>query len=346
MLRIDRTKRTLKKLDQQSLPDAELRERSDLQQMIRNSSADFFAEMGEKLLLIGEEVRPTDVVDDRIDLLAIDQEGAAVIIEIKRGSHKFHLLQALSYAAMVSKWPGDRILSEYRSLVSKTADEGTNDIEQFINADIETLNDSQRSQRVFLLAENFDYEVLVTAEWLSERYDVDVRCYRLGLSSDGAAAFLTCTCIYPPPELAEHAIRRKRELGKPSRWQNWDEALAALGNEVVAAFFRKEVASGRENSLLKRRLIYRVNRKRAWAVTARKERAYVWQEGRFKDDEKYWVKKIGTDAEVEPIKGGGALRFYLTSGCHFENFLDAVQRDLSAVEFLNSDDTADLETEE
>ena len=54
MIRIDRDKRTLKKLEQQSLPDLELRERSDLQQMIRTSSADFFAEMGEELLLIGE----------------------------------------------------------------------------------------------------------------------------------------------------------------------------------------------------------------------------------------------------------------------------------------------------
>ena len=343
MLRIDRDKRTLKKLDQQSMPDADLLERSDLQQMIRKSSSDFFAEMGEKLLLIGEEVRPTDFVDDRIDLLAIDQEGAGVIIEIKRGSHKFHLLQALSYAAMVSKWPQDRILTEYCSLVGKAADEGTDDIEQFLNVDIENLNGSQR---VFLLAENFDYEVLVTAEWLSESYDVDIRCYRLGLSSDGTAAFLTCTCIYPPPELAEHAIRRRREPGKPSRWQDWDTALAALGNDTVAAFFRKELAAGREYYLPKRILRYRVNGKRGWAVVARKEHAYVWQEARFKDDEKYWAKKIGADAHVQPVKGGRALRFFLTSERDFDNFLDAVQRDLVAVEFHNSGDLADLETEE
>ena len=37
MLRMDRTQRTLKKLEQQSFPDLEIRERSDLQQMIRTS---------------------------------------------------------------------------------------------------------------------------------------------------------------------------------------------------------------------------------------------------------------------------------------------------------------------
>ena len=42
--------------------------------------------MGEALLLLGEEVKPDSFVDDRIDLLALDQQGASVIIELKRGS--------------------------------------------------------------------------------------------------------------------------------------------------------------------------------------------------------------------------------------------------------------------
>ena len=69
MLRVDRKSRTLSQLNSRSLPDAGWKEREDLQQMIRNSPDAFFDEMGEKLLLIGEEIRPTDFVDDRIDLL-------------------------------------------------------------------------------------------------------------------------------------------------------------------------------------------------------------------------------------------------------------------------------------
>lgn len=72
MLRIDRQAKTLKRLEQRQLPQTGLKERYDIQQMILNSPDDCFAEMGEPLLVLGQEVRPTDFVDDRIDLLAID----------------------------------------------------------------------------------------------------------------------------------------------------------------------------------------------------------------------------------------------------------------------------------
>ena len=75
MLRIDRAQKTLTLLDQHRLPEAGLKERDDIQAMIRQSPDAFFAGMGESLLLVGEEVRPTHFVEDRIDLLAIDQQG-------------------------------------------------------------------------------------------------------------------------------------------------------------------------------------------------------------------------------------------------------------------------------
>ena len=43
---------------------------------------------------------------------------------------------------------------------------------------------------------------------------------------------------------------------------------------------------------------------------------------------KYWVKKIGDRAHVQPVKDGRASRFYLTSEKDFQKFLDAVSREL------------------
>jgi hypothetical protein len=58
MLRVNRTKKELVKLEKRTLPDLGLTEPYDLQQMIRNSPEAFFAEMEETLLLLGEEIRP------------------------------------------------------------------------------------------------------------------------------------------------------------------------------------------------------------------------------------------------------------------------------------------------
>ena len=341
MLKVNRAKKKLVKLEKRSLPDSGLTEPYDLQQMIRNSPDAFFEEMDEKLLLIGEEVRPAEFVEDRIDLLAVDQQGSLVIIELKRGSHKLHLLQALAYASMVSKWERDRIVAERQRFAGLSEDEAEGEIDDFLLQDAGSLNDSQR---IILVAEDFEYEVLVTAEWLSEVYGLDIRCHRLALSVQDDSEFLTCSCIYPPPEIAQHARRRSRRgdtVNVP--WANWDEALSKISNEAVVAFFRRELAQGRENNLGHRDLFYKVSDRRMFFVGARRNGAYVWQYRRFPDDEQYWTKKIGQDADVEPVNDGKALRFHLSSAKDFEEFLNAANGYLQTVKF--SDEEAGDETE-
>lgn len=331
MLRIDRENKKFTKLQKHGMSEAGITEKNDLQEMIKSAPSEFFQEMGEKLLLIGDEVRPADFVEDRIDLLAIDQQGSLVVIELKRGSHKLHLLQALAYASMVSKWEQDRIIAERQRLAGLSEEEVEEEVEQFLVQDVANLNDSQR---IILIAEDFDYEVLVTAEWLSEIYDVDIRCYRLALSVEGKAEFLTCTCIYPPPEITQHARRRGRR-GETSkiRWSDWDEALSKINNQTVVEFFRKELETGRENYLRRRALYYRFDGRRMFFVGARKNSVYVWQYRRFLDDKTYWTKKIGTHLDVEPVKNRKALRFHLAKAKDFEHFIDAINGDLQSVKF-------------
>jgi len=344
MLRIERNGKKLIKLESRKLPDQGITEAYDLQKMIRNSPDAFCEEMGEKLLLIGEEVRPVTFVEDRIDLLAVDQQGALVVIELKRGSHKLQLLQALAYAGMVSKWEHEQIVAGRQRFASLSEEEAEEEIEKFLLEDMANLNDSQR---IILIAEDFEYEVLVTAEWLTETYGLDVRCHRIALSVQGDMEFLTCTCIYPPPEIAEHARKRGRKggAGEP-KWADWDEALGKINNKAVVGFFRQELTQGRENHLGYRDLFFRINDRRRFSVGARKSSAYVWQYRRFPDDEKYWAEKIGPHLDVEPVKEGKALRFHLSSAKDFETFRDAVNGDLRDVKFSDEGTTDDAENEE
>jgi Rad3-related DNA helicase len=209
MLRLNRETKAFAQLPQRKLSEAGILERHDLQAMIAASPEAFFAELGEEnIRFLAQEIRPDDLVDDRIDLLGADENGAAVIIELKRGHHRMHLLQALSYAGMLSKLDSARFIERVAQFADKSASEIEETLDEFVEGLSAAIN---KSQRIVLIAEDFDYSVLITAEWLYEKYNVDVRCYRLRLSGDQAAEFLTCERVYPPAELTKQATR-VREL--------------------------------------------------------------------------------------------------------------------------------------
>lgn len=230
MLKIDRKQRNLTPLETPKLAEAAISEQYDLQEYICNSPTSFFAEIGQKLFLIDKEVKPSDDVDDRIDILSLDTYGQAVIIELKRGDHKLQLLQAISYAGMIAQWEPERFLSRLNQ-------EKRDELDEFLEeGDAETTN---RKQRIILVAEAFDYSVLVAAEWLNEQYGVDILCCRIALARDAAsgAEYLVCSNVFPEPKLAQKSIRRGR-LGlttvKP-RWADWDKAIAAIQNPSIRA---------------------------------------------------------------------------------------------------------------
>jgi len=325
MLRIDRATKTFQPLDQRLLPEVGIRERSDLQQMIKATPEPFFRELGERLLLVVEELRPTDFVDDRIDLLAVDETGVAVVIELKRGGHKLHLLQAIAYAGMVAKWDSRRFIAERARLTGHAQDATEDELEDFLG-DAASLN---HSQRIILIAESFEYEVLVAAEWLNERFNVDIRCARLSLSGDSANDFLTCSVIFPPPEITEHAARRGiSRVPTPARWSDWTEALSDSDNPALIDFFKRQLANGVPNNLSRRFITIPVAGRGLFRVSARKNRAYVWQSGRFQDDLAFWKERLSPQSEVAEVADGKRVRFYLTSEADFRRFEEACKTEL------------------
>jgi hypothetical protein len=336
MLKVDHDKKTLEPVQAIRLAEAKWTERHDLQRMIRTSPEAFFKEIGERLLLIGEEVQPSHLVADRIDLLAIDDEGRTVVIELKRGSDRLQLLQALSYAAMLSGLDSDYFL-EFDQFCPEIATRGgtvnyEDALREHIGPDLTSLN---HEQRVILIAEEFDWEVLATAEWLSEKHNVDIRCFRIALSSDAGSHYLSCTCIYPPPELEDYVrTRGTRPARDRQPKKTWEQIVAGISNPDVMAFFKSELEKGVENRPTNQDVAYRdaAGRRRYW-VAAFKKRAYVSQQGRFEDDIGFWLRTLGADCDPKPIFEGTVLRFYLATAAQFEAFTKFLAEVLPAVEF-------------
>ncbi|MGH9345240.1 MAG: hypothetical protein ACRD19_15955 [Terriglobia bacterium] len=329
MLRIDRASNSLARLPSRKLAEVGLLERTHLQQMIRRSADAFFSELEETLLLIGEEVQPTDFVADRIDLLATDAEGTIVVIELKRDSDKLQLLQAIPYAGMLSKWTDDDIREQYREFCNRYPGEPHTDLDEFLGPNV-VLN---QQQRVVLVAEDFEYEVLIACEWLTETYGVDLRCYRLALARDDESEYLTCTRVSPPREITEQALKRGRGTGSPL-WQTWDDYLKdTVKNDAIVEFVNKELP--KRSSYLGKdpNLRFLVGDKIRFQFYPGREYAYVWQLGRFDNDVQLWKTRLKNDPQVNSVAHERNLRFLLRSQEDLTMFVDIVDKELRPEQF-------------
>ena len=328
MLKIDRNSKNLTRLQTPTLAESSITERYDLQECIANSPTEFFAEMGEELFLVGTEIMPSKDVQDRIDLLTIDREGKVVVIELKRGSNKLQMLQAISYAGMFGQWDPEDFLT-------RLDEQQQEELESFLDCDTEQINSAQR---VILVAESFDFALLMGTQWLCEEYGVDIICCRIAMATDtdGQSEYLACSTVYPPKELVEEA--RKRGKGKrgarPDKWSDWDVALANISNQDLVAYYKQRLEDNHESYLKKRILRYRLHGKRRWFVAARQKQAYVWQQGRFDGDIEFWQGKISQTDSVTPVKDGKCLRMFLKTAGDFTAFHDGATNELQTVSWL------------
>jgi hypothetical protein len=331
VLRIDKNGKKLVRLQKSALAEADHWER-ELQAMIMAAPDSFCEEIGERLWLIGQEVRPSEAVPDRIDILAIDETANSVIIELKRGTHKLQLLQAVSYAGMVSRWSSDRFVETLAANFSVSIDDARSEIEEHTGSEVSSIN---QSQRIILIAEDFDPALLVAAEWLHESFGVDIRCYRIQLSrEENGDDYLTCTCIYPPIEIATLTRGSDSRPGRTaSLWASWDVALESIENTALTDFVRAELARKQEERLSERQIIYRIGGQRRFYLNCRRKFAYVWQRGRFEGDLKRWHEVLSEPDSVKPVNNQRELRFYLKTPADFAAFAKAMRSDLTNAEF-------------
>ena len=183
---------------------------------------------------------------------------------------------------------------------------------------------------------------------LYEQYDMDVRCYRISLTRNGDDELLAITRAYPPPELTDIAIRRRRRAeGEATGTSNWDEFLKSIENPNEANFVRSEVSLGIENKPDKGTITYRQVKERRYRIWIKQKFAYVIQFGRFEGDDKYWAQRLNSNAAIKPRREGRWLRFRLSTEQDFRAFKDAWKLEISSKPFLaTTDDVSDDEAED
>jgi PAS domain S-box-containing protein len=204
MLKIEREHKRFQSLDQMRLTPASTGESYDLSEIILNSSAEFLAEIGQKLFLLGKEVPLSDKTDLKADLLGLDSEGRAVIVTLERGSEPSMFVRAMSCAAMISNWPPQDFLER----LSKTQ---TAELQAHLEVDVTEIN---QRQRVVLVGESFDFESLSAVEWLNAG-GIDLVCVSVARADTfhSDAEYLWCTPLSTSVPSHQAVIIRSGEAG-------------------------------------------------------------------------------------------------------------------------------------
>lgn len=188
---------------------AGLRERQDLQRLLRNQ----IEVVAPDALVISEEFSQWEDSNRRIDLLAIDKEANLVVIELKRTEDGGHMeLQALRYAAMVSAMTFDRaveVYSDFLARVGSTEDARTTLLE-FLGWEDSDEDKFAQDCRILLVSAEFSRELTASVIWLNER-GLDIQCIRIKPYSDNGRVLADIQQIIPLPEAEDYRVRIKEK---------------------------------------------------------------------------------------------------------------------------------------
>lgn len=217
MLKLDPDSKTLVPVSSTTLTGSKILERAHLQEALVRSWDAFTSELGyEELFLVGSEVVPHDACRDRIDLLALSREGTPVVIELKRHRDRLQLLQAISYAAMVAKWDAGR----FTQALGTTGDEDTEELRSLLEGDAFEL----KGPEIILIAESFDPEVILGAEWLSQ-FGVPISAFAISAVEHQGEILISIDQRFPLSGVDDVYVHRTSYAPQRTADASWDEAL-------------------------------------------------------------------------------------------------------------------------
>jgi len=198
-----------RKIDETSFSSAGLRERQDLQRLLRSQ----IEIVSPDTLVIAEEFSQWEDSNRRIDLLGIDKDANLVVIELKRTEDGGHMdLQSIRYAAMVSAMTFERAVEVYTEFLKQigSTENARTSILEFLEWNEPDEDRFAQDARIVLVAAEFSKELTTSVIWLNER-GLDIECVRIKPYSDNGRILADVQQIIPLPEAEDYRVRLKEK---------------------------------------------------------------------------------------------------------------------------------------
>lgn len=230
------TKDAIQPLSETSFPQHGIKERGDLQRLLRVN----ISVVAPDVLVIAEEFDEWEDSKRRIDLLGLDRAANLVVVELKRGDDGGHMeLQAIRYAAMVSKMTFEEAVDVFQSFLDKSGEKGDarSKLLEFLDWDEPHEDRFAQDVRIVLVSADFSKELTTAVLWLNE-HEMDIQCVRLKPYDSGQDVFIDAQKIIPLPEAGEyqekvrHKAVEEREARRDTGYWFMNTGDSGSGNRV------------------------------------------------------------------------------------------------------------------
>ncbi|MGW2056071.1 DNA-binding protein [Streptomyces sp. NPDC001840] len=177
---------------------------------------------------------------DRLDVLGLDATGRLVVVELKRSTADRDVhLQAITYAALVSRFDLDTLAQAHRDfLASRGESVGLDECRQRLrgHVDGDWSPELLLRPRQVIIAADFPKQVTHTVVWLSEM-NLDIDLVQVSLWRVEGQLVAGFTKVYPTPEVEEFTLAparveseaAARKIEERARAQNAVHVLVGAG---------------------------------------------------------------------------------------------------------------------
>ncbi|WP_160910119.1 endonuclease NucS domain-containing protein [Pontibacillus yanchengensis] len=208
MFKLNKSQNKLEAIHETTYFEYELKEREHIEEWIRKNPE----VLQEELLIIGHEYDKFEV-NERLDLLGLDQDGSLVIIEVKRDHTGAHVdIQALKYASYCSTLSPNDVIAIYEEYIQLHGLEvnATEEMMAFLNVEVESElhNMVNMNQRIIVVANEIDRRVLSVCTWLFEN-GIDIKCVTMKPYQLNGELIIDTNQIIPPYKLEDYYVKKK-----------------------------------------------------------------------------------------------------------------------------------------